>query len=183
MIDWTNSDYTAAGGQYQALIESVTVVCADPTSPPSGTTSYVYGSNSSTNTPSISFSSAITTINSTSGASGASNSSSSSGGSQAGGASAQDVSSSSGSSGGSGSSGAKVGIIAGSIIGGLAALVLGALLIRCCVRTGKGSPSAKGGYAFTAQGSNYRSLNAPAPHAAAETHALPNLHYDGGRYD
>lgn len=72
-------------------------------------------------------------------------------------------------------------------MGGIAALVLGALVIRACVRGfgGSAKPSGKGteAYGFTGHGSEYRPLNAPAPHAAAETHALPNLHYDGNRYD
>jgi hypothetical protein len=84
-------------------------------------------------------------------------------------------------------SGEKIGIIAGSIVGGLAALVLGALLIRFVVRLFHkgGSPSVKGSEAqgFSGQGSQYRPLHDPAPSAAVETHSLPSLHYDGSRYD
>lgn len=57
MIDWTNSDYTSAGHFY-ALVSSVTVQCNDqnPSNADANITSYVYGSNSTTMTPDVSFS-------------------------------------------------------------------------------------------------------------------------------
>jgi len=203
MIDWNDPDYIAAGGQFQAFIESVTVICADTSSPPSGTTSYIYGSNSTTDTPSINFSSLTTVIETNETVSnGSSNGSSigsgsgysngsaqygSSGGTSGSPSSLNGSSSASGSSGGSGMSAEKIGIIAGSIIGGLAALVIGALIIRFAVRLFHkgGSPSVKGSEAqgFSGKDSQYRPLLDPAPSAAVETHALPSLHYDGGRYD
>jgi len=61
MIDWTNSDYQAAGHFY-ALVSSVNVQCTDPSPPAANVTSYVYGTNSSTDTPGIAFSTA-TTVN------------------------------------------------------------------------------------------------------------------------
>jgi hypothetical protein len=61
--------------------------------------------------------------------------------------------------------------------------VLGALIIRLCVRSFRSSPKPTESYGFGGHGSDYRPLNAPAPLAASETHALPHLHYDGGRYN
>lgn len=57
MINWDDPDYTSAGHFY-ALVSSVSVQCADsnPSNPDSNITSYVYGSNSSTDTPSVAFS-------------------------------------------------------------------------------------------------------------------------------
>ena len=49
-------------GHFYALVESVTIDCQDPTTPDAGTTSYVYGKNSSSFTPSVAFSN-LTTIN------------------------------------------------------------------------------------------------------------------------
>jgi beta-glucanase (GH16 family) len=62
MINWNDPDYVSAGHFY-ALFESVTVECYDPTTPGPGITSYVYGTNSSLDTPSIAFSNASTMIN------------------------------------------------------------------------------------------------------------------------
>lgn len=50
-------------GHFYALFESVTVQCNDTTAPGAGVTSYVYGPNSTTDTPSIAFSNASTLIN------------------------------------------------------------------------------------------------------------------------
>jgi len=61
MIDWTNSDYEAAGHFY-ALVSSVNIECADPTTPAANVTSYIYGGNSSSLTPGINLSNA-TTVN------------------------------------------------------------------------------------------------------------------------
>ena len=78
MINWNDPDYVSAGrsnylyrspeihariGHFYALFESVTVECYDPTTPGPGITSYVYGTNSSLDTPSIAFSNASTMIN------------------------------------------------------------------------------------------------------------------------
>ncbi|KAI0319316.1 concanavalin A-like lectin/glucanase domain-containing protein [Amylostereum chailletii] len=57
LIDWTDPEYTAAGHFY-ALVKSVDIKCADPTTPSANQTSYVYSTNSSTDTPSIAFSNA-----------------------------------------------------------------------------------------------------------------------------
>ncbi|CAL1699711.1 unnamed protein product [Somion occarium] len=61
MINWNDPDYTAAG-HFQTLVKSVAVVCQDPSPPAANVTSYVYGINSSSLTPGISFSD-LTTIN------------------------------------------------------------------------------------------------------------------------
>ncbi|KAI0031341.1 glycoside hydrolase family 16 protein [Vararia minispora EC-137] len=55
MINWNDPDYQAAGHFY-ALIKSVRINCADPTTPGANVTSYVYGTNSSLDVPSIAFS-------------------------------------------------------------------------------------------------------------------------------
>jgi len=57
MINWSDPDYVSAGHFY-ALYQSVSVECNDTVAPGSGITSYVYGSNSSLDTPSIAFSNA-----------------------------------------------------------------------------------------------------------------------------
>ncbi|KAF9225722.1 glycoside hydrolase family 16 protein [Gyrodon lividus] len=59
MINWNDPDYVSAGHFY-ALFQSVSVQCNDPTPPNSSVTSYVYGSNTTTDTPSIAFSNAST---------------------------------------------------------------------------------------------------------------------------
>ena len=61
MINWADPDYEAAGHFY-ALVQSVNITCSDPTAEPSDATSYVYGKNSSTFTPSVAFSN-LTTVN------------------------------------------------------------------------------------------------------------------------
>ena len=45
------------------MVSSVTIKCADPTTPSSNITSYVYGANSSAMTPSVAFSNASTMVN------------------------------------------------------------------------------------------------------------------------
>ncbi|KAL0959606.1 hypothetical protein HGRIS_011313 [Hohenbuehelia grisea] len=62
MIDWNSADYKAAG-HYYALVKSVTIKCSDPTKPAADMTSYVYGANQTTNTPSIAFSNSSTLLN------------------------------------------------------------------------------------------------------------------------
>ena len=57
-------------GHFYALFQSVSVQCNDPTTPDPDVTSYVYGSNATLDTPSISFSNA-STINSARALSGA----------------------------------------------------------------------------------------------------------------
>jgi len=59
MINWNDPDYVSAGHFY-ALFQSVSVQCNDPTLPNASDTSYVYGTNSSLDTPSIAFSNAST---------------------------------------------------------------------------------------------------------------------------
>lgn len=53
MIDWNDPDYVSNGGHFYALVQSVSIVCNDPTPPGSDVTAYVYGKNSSAFTPSI----------------------------------------------------------------------------------------------------------------------------------
>ncbi|KAN0131699.1 putative glycosidase crf2 [Lactarius tabidus] len=55
VINWQDPDYQSTGHFY-ALLKSVDVQCADPTSPDPKDTSYVYGANSSALTPSVTFS-------------------------------------------------------------------------------------------------------------------------------
>jgi beta-glucanase (GH16 family) len=60
MINWNDPDYVSAGNFY-ALVSSVTVKCGDAPGP--NITSYVYGSNTTASTPSISFSNRSTLVN------------------------------------------------------------------------------------------------------------------------
>jgi len=69
MINWNDPDYTSAGHFY-ALFQSVSVQCNDPTPPNSSVTSYVYGANTTLDTPSIAFSNASTMVNGASSLSG-----------------------------------------------------------------------------------------------------------------
>ncbi|KAI3605291.1 cell wall glucanase [Moniliophthora roreri] len=64
MIDWNDPDYKAAG-QFYALVKSIQIQCSDPQppSPNSNITSYIYGTNSTTDTPSIAFSNASVLLN------------------------------------------------------------------------------------------------------------------------
>jgi len=62
MINWDDPDYKAAGHFY-TLIKKVSIQCADPQSPGPNVTSYVYGTNSSKDTPSVSFSNASVLVN------------------------------------------------------------------------------------------------------------------------
>jgi len=178
MINWNDPDYVANGNRFQMVIQSVSVVCAD--SPPSGSTSYVYGPNT-TSGPTIAYSNASTTIQNPSGnvpSNGSLNGSASSAASSLGGSSSE---ASNGS--GSGTSAKKIGLIVGSFVGGFVALILGALIIRFIFRFfSRASSNSTEPYGFTDVSSDYQHLNAPAPQAASELHSLPNLHYDGGRY-
>ncbi|KAF8635468.1 hypothetical protein AX15_000441 [Amanita polypyramis BW_CC] len=61
MINWNDPDYQSAGHFY-ALVQSVTVRCADPVAPGPNITSYVYKSNNTANVA-VSFSNASTLIN------------------------------------------------------------------------------------------------------------------------
>ena len=65
----------------------------------------------------------------------------------------------------------------------LGALVLACSLCVCCLRRrGTRSTATKGGIiGFGTQ--TYRPLNEPAPGAATETHAMPNLGYNQGGYN
>ncbi|KIM91624.1 glycoside hydrolase family 16 protein [Piloderma croceum F 1598] len=179
MINWNDPDYLANGNRFQIVIESISVVCAD--SPPTGSTSYVYGTNTSAG-PSIAYSNAPTTIqDATANVSPNSSSDGSSGspGSSLGGSPSE---ASNGS--GSGSNSKKIGIIAGVVAGSVAALIFGALIIRLVVRffSGASSKSVEP-YGFTGVSSDYQHINAPAPPTASELHSVPNLRYEGGRYN
>jgi len=63
MINWQDPDYVSAGHFY-ALVNKVTVKCADPTAAGANITGYRYGSNTTTLTPSISFTNETTLLNS-----------------------------------------------------------------------------------------------------------------------
>ena len=63
MINWQDPDYVSAGHFY-ALVNKVTVKCADPTTPGVNITGYRYGSNTTAMTPSISFTNETTLLNS-----------------------------------------------------------------------------------------------------------------------
>jgi hypothetical protein len=62
MIDWSNPDYVSAG-HFQTLIQSVTVQCADPVQPGPTIMSYIYGENTTLETPSILLSNETTLLN------------------------------------------------------------------------------------------------------------------------
>ncbi|KAF8636901.1 hypothetical protein AX17_003153 [Amanita inopinata Kibby_2008] len=62
MINWNDPDYQSAGHFY-ALVQSVTVKCADPVSHGPNITSYVYQTNTTKN-PAIAFSNETTLLNS-----------------------------------------------------------------------------------------------------------------------
>lgn len=72
------------------------------------------------------------------------------------------------------------------IIGG--AIALGALLLVgalcfCCLRKRGTRSTARQGGVMGFGGQAYRPLNEPAPGAATETHAMPNLSYNNGGYN
>ncbi|KIJ62177.1 glycoside hydrolase family 16 protein [Hydnomerulius pinastri MD-312] len=69
MINWNDPDYTSAGHFY-ALFQSVSVQCNDPTPANASVTSYVYGTNTTLDTPSIAFSNVSTMLNGASALSG-----------------------------------------------------------------------------------------------------------------
>ncbi|KAK7044860.1 glycoside hydrolase family 16 protein [Favolaschia claudopus] len=62
LIDYNDPDYVSAGHFY-ALVQSVNITCNDPTPPGADITAYVYGANSSTNTPSVALTNATTDLN------------------------------------------------------------------------------------------------------------------------
>jgi len=62
MINWNDPDYKSAGHFY-ALINKITVKCADPTAPSADITSYKYGTNTTVNTPNVFFSNQSTMLN------------------------------------------------------------------------------------------------------------------------
>lgn len=62
LINYNDPDYLSAGHFY-ALVKSVNVTCADPTPVGAGITAYVYGANSSTDTPSVALTNATTNLN------------------------------------------------------------------------------------------------------------------------
>jgi len=62
LINYNDPDYLSAGHFY-ALVKSVNITCADPTKPGADITGYVYGANSSTNTPAVSLTNATTDLN------------------------------------------------------------------------------------------------------------------------
>ena len=67
LIDWNDPDYKAAGHFY-ALVESVSVTCADSKSNPANATSYVYGQNATAFAPSVAVSNESTVTNAAVGA-------------------------------------------------------------------------------------------------------------------
>lgn len=62
LINWDDPDYKAAGHFY-ALVESVSVTCADAKTNGANVTSYVYGQNSSAFSPSVAASNETTVTN------------------------------------------------------------------------------------------------------------------------
>ncbi|KAF4586682.1 hypothetical protein EYR40_010697 [Pleurotus pulmonarius] len=62
MINWDDPDYKAAG-QFYTLVKSISIKCADPTKAGKNITSYVYGGNSTKDTPSVAFSNQTTLLN------------------------------------------------------------------------------------------------------------------------
>lgn len=58
MIDWS----TAPNGQFETLISSISIVCADPTAASANTTGYVYQKDTSTDMPGIAFTSTATNL-------------------------------------------------------------------------------------------------------------------------
>ncbi|KAF7351382.1 Glycoside hydrolase family 16 protein [Mycena sanguinolenta] len=62
LIDYNDPDYVAAGHFY-AFISGVNITCNDPTALTASDTGYVYGPNSTTNTPSVALTNATTNIN------------------------------------------------------------------------------------------------------------------------
>ena len=69
MINWDDPDYQSAGHFY-ALIQSVNITCNDPTTPATDVTGYVYGSNTTADTPSVSMTNQSTVEASVNGAAG-----------------------------------------------------------------------------------------------------------------
>ncbi|KAH7907951.1 glycoside hydrolase family 16 protein [Hygrophoropsis aurantiaca] len=61
MINWQDPDYVAAGHFY-ALFQSVSVTCNDPNPPNVNDTGYVYGPNTTLDTPSITYSNKTTIL-------------------------------------------------------------------------------------------------------------------------
>ncbi|KAJ6614618.1 glycoside hydrolase family 16 protein [Mycena sp. CBHHK59/15] len=62
LINYNDPDYVSAGHFY-ALVKSVNITCADPVAPTANITSYIYGPNSTTNTPSVLLSNTTTDLN------------------------------------------------------------------------------------------------------------------------
>ncbi|KAL0069267.1 putative glycosidase CRH2 [Marasmius tenuissimus] len=60
-INWNDPDYKSAG-QFYTLVKSIKIECADSNAGPN-ITSYVYGANSTTDTPSVAFSNASVLLN------------------------------------------------------------------------------------------------------------------------
>ena len=61
MIDWNDPEYKAAGHFY-AIVDSVSITCADSKSNPADAQSYVYGQNASSFSPAVAVSNE-TTVN------------------------------------------------------------------------------------------------------------------------
>ncbi|KAF7980556.1 hypothetical protein HWV62_37711 [Athelia sp. TMB] len=66
MIDWSQT----TNGQFEALVSSISIECADSTSTPSNSTGYVYEKDTSTDTPGITYTSATTLLGGASNTSG-----------------------------------------------------------------------------------------------------------------
>lgn len=75
----------------------------------------------------------------------------------------------------------KIAIIGGAVALGAIALLVGFCLC-CCRKRGARAPLNQGGV-MGFGGQSYRPLNDPAPHAAVETHAMPNLGYNQGMHN
>jgi hypothetical protein len=73
----------------------------------------------------------------------------------------------------------RIAIIAGAAGLGLLALVVG---LCVCFSRRRGARKTTTGGVMGFGGQTYQPLHEPAPNAAYETHALPNLGYNGGQY-
>lgn len=151
MIDWSE----ATNGQFEALVSSISIVCADPTAASANTTGYVYEKDTSTNTPGITLTSATTLL--------AGSSSSTSSGTMA-------------------KMAKEIGIIAGV---GVFLLIIAALTIRSCMMANRKKARATGHAANIAAGfggsggQSYRPVNANASRTNLGLETMPSSGYGG----
>lgn len=149
MIDWTQ----ATNGKFEALVSSISITCADPTAATSNATGYIYGTDATAKTPTVSFSSASTLLDGTS---------------------------TSTSSGKMAKLAKEIGIAAGVIV---FLLIVAALIIRSCMMNSRKKARTTGHAANIAagltSGQSYRPVNGNGSMANLETHSMPNRGYQG----